>query len=170
VNAELQEFVDRLLDGLDDDVRQANGMATTVVAAAIGPAEDGRHVQVVRSDDSTVWWLGPDGIWSAASAEQDDAAIHTGSVRALPTASPRLHHSDIAFEDGALFVMTDGVGNPLADSHEVQEALARWWSAPPTIFEFGGQVGFGRKTHVDDRTAVGVWLRPPETGEGDGAR
>lgn len=168
VNAELQELVERTLAGVHPDERDGDGMATTVVAVAFVPGDGGRRALIARSDDSTVWWLGPDRTWSVASADQDDAAVHTGSVRALPAAAPRLHHTEIAFEAGALFVMTDGVGVPLAQSGEVQRTLASWWSTPPTIFEFGSQVGFARKTHMDDRTVVGVWLRPPEAERADG--
>jgi len=82
-------------------------------------------------------------------------------VRALPAACPRLHHTEIAFTDGALFVMTDGVGLPLATTPEVGATLAGWWATPPPIFRFAGQVGFARKTHLDDRTVVGVWVVPP---------
>lgn len=160
VNAELQEVVDRLRADLDPAEWDTNRMATTVVAAAIAPGPVGRCAQIVRSDDSTVWTLASDGMWTAVSAETDvDAAVHTGSVRALPAASPRLHHLEIAFDDGALFLMTDGVGDPLEGAAEVREILATWWSSPPPIFDFGSQVGFARKSHMDDRTVVGVWTR-----------
>ena len=161
VNLELQELVRQIERGLDSDERTANGLATTVVAVAIVPSPDGRRAQVVRSDDSTVWCLSPDRLWSAVSAADEDTSIHTGSVRALPAAAPRLHHADIAFDHGALFVMTDGVGVPLSGSVEVQAGLAAWWADPPTIFEFGSQVGFARKSHLDDRTVVGVWSTAP---------
>jgi hypothetical protein len=56
-----------------------------------------------------------------------------------------------------MLYMTDGVGQPLADIPEVQEALARRWATRPTVFEFASQVSFARKTHMDDRTVVGIW-------------
>jgi hypothetical protein len=43
-------------------------------------------------------------------------------------------------------------------------ALAAWWRRPPDPFTFGAQVGFARKTHLDDRTVIGLW---PDTGETD---
>jgi hypothetical protein len=58
---------------------------------------------------------------------------------------------------GALFVMTDGVANPLMWSPGVQGTLARWWVRPPDPFTFAAQVGFAKKTHTDDRTVVGIW-------------
>lgn len=158
VNTELQELVDRLRTDLNPVEWDPNGMATTVVAAAISPGPAGRRVEIVRSDDSTVWALSSSGTWTVVSADTDvDSAVHTGSVHALPTASPRLHYAEITFDGGALFVMTDGVDGPLRGAAEVRETLATWWSSPPTIFDFGSQVGFARKTHMDDRTVVGVW-------------
>jgi hypothetical protein len=53
--------------------------------------------------------------------------------------------------------MTDGVGNPLAWSAEVRDTLARWWTRPPDPLGFAAQVGFARKSHIDDRTVVGIW-------------
>jgi hypothetical protein len=169
VNSELLERVERDQFDRSPNERVPPDMATTVVAVAIGPGEGGgRRASVVRSDDSTVWWLGPDGLWEAVSANEDEAAVHTGSVRALPAAELRLQHAEIAFEHGALFVMTDGVGTPLAGSAEVREALAAWWAVPPPVFEFGSQVGFARRTHMDDRTVVGVWVTAPDADPADG--
>ncbi|HEX5407648.1 MAG TPA: protein phosphatase 2C domain-containing protein [Pseudonocardiaceae bacterium] len=145
VNEELQEIAEHV-------------MATTVVAAAITPGPAGWRLQIVRSDDSTVWALSPDGTWSPVSADAGaDTAVHTGSVRALPAATPKLHETDTVLDGIALFVMTDGVDGPLRDAPEVRETLADWWSSPPTVFDFGSQVGFARKTHMDDRTVVGIW-------------
>jgi hypothetical protein len=53
--------------------------------------------------------------------------------------------------------MSDGVGNPLRWSEDVQNALADWWREPPDPFRFAGQVSFARQTHLDDRTVVGIW-------------
>ncbi|MTD54793.1 protein phosphatase 2C domain-containing protein [Amycolatopsis pithecellobii] len=158
VNAELHELVARRRAELGPAEWDANAMATTVVAVAISPGHQGRRVEIVRSDDSTVWALSREGGWTDVSATTDgDATVHTGSVRALPTDSPRLHHAETTLTDGALFVMTDGVDVPLRGAAEVRETLATWWTSPPAIFDFGAQVGFARKTHLDDRTVVGVW-------------
>jgi Protein phosphatase 2C len=158
VNAELHDLATRAVAAVDPADRDAHRMATTLVAVAIDRTPDGRRARIVRSDDSTVWRLTPDGTWMPAAADGPEAAgVHTGSVRALPAPSPRLHHTEVPFADGALFVMTDGVGTPLENAAEVRATLAGWWSSPPPIFRFGSQVGFARKTHMDDRTVVGVW-------------
>ena len=67
---------------------------------------------------------------------------------------------------GALFVMTDGVANPLKWSSDVQEALAGWWTQPPDPFTFAAQVAFARKSHMDDRTVIGIWPSPGDADEG----
>ncbi len=160
VNDELQERVDRTDPDADPD---RHAMATTVVAAAVIAHPGGHTVQIARSDDSTVWHLDPDHGWSPVSVgtvEPEPGAVHTGSVRALPAVAPRLVHAEVAFDHGALFVMTDGVGGPLAGSPEVAATLRTWWATPPPVFEFGAQVGFARRSHMDDRTAVGLWIRP----------
>ena len=53
--------------------------------------------------------------------------------------------------------MSDGVGNPLSYGPDVRAALAQWWARPPDPFTFAAQVGFAKRTHIDDRTAVGIW-------------
>ena len=37
---------------------------------------------------------------------------------------------------------------------------------PPDPFTFAAQVGFARKSHMDDRTVVGIWPSPGEADEG----
>jgi hypothetical protein len=160
VNAELRELSEQAAR----DNAGSPAMATTVVAVAIERATRGYVAHIAQSDDSTVWRLAPDGEWSAGVAEPAAAegAPHSGSVRGLPATPPHIHHSEISFDCGALFVMTDGVALPLTIAAEVRDTLAEWWSSAPPIFEFGQQVGFARKSHLDDRTVVGVWVVPPD--------
>jgi hypothetical protein len=163
VNTELRLFVEQHRADLDQEEYDDNGMATTVVAMAVSPMAEGLQVDVVRSDDSTAWWLTPEGEWSEiAETMGAEGDLHTGSVRALPTEEPRLWLAQTEVHRGALFVMTDGVDGPLRGAADVRACLAEWWCSPPPIFEFGSQVGFGRKGHLDDRTVVGVWVRPLE--------
>jgi hypothetical protein len=159
VNAELRELSQQA--ARDNDGSPV--MATTVVAVAIERSGQGHIVRIAQSDDSTAWRLAPGGAWSLGVPEPAGAegVPDSGSVRGLPAAPPRIRHAEISLDDGALFVMTDGVGLPLAVAAEVRDTLAEWWSSPPTIFEFGRQVGFARKSHLDDRTVVGVWVVPP---------
>ncbi|WP_326946649.1 protein phosphatase 2C domain-containing protein [Amycolatopsis sp. NBC_01307] len=163
VNAELAAFARQTSANVPPEQQDEAGMATTVVATAVTPTKTGVHVDFVRSDDSTAWALSTAGTWSELAADlAAEGVVHTGSVRALPTEAPRLRLAQTALDGGALFVMTDGVDNPLRGAVEVRAELAGWWSAPPPIFDFGSQVGFARKGHLDDRTVVGFWLRPGE--------
>lgn len=157
VNDELIDVVDRRHWGSGSP--GGSDMATTVAAVAITPGLGGWRVTTARTDDTTVWTLDHDHVWTAVSADldQEENGVHTGSVRALPHRAPRVQLTEFTFHGCALFVMTDGVGVPLAGSAQVQQTLARWWSAPPAVFDFGRQVGFARKGHLDDRTVVGAW-------------
>jgi hypothetical protein len=85
--------------------------------------------------------------------------LHSTRSAALPAADPHVVEQELEFHDGALFLMSDGVGNPLAWAADVQAALADRWATPPDPYTFGSQVDFARRTHVDDRTVVGLWMR-----------
>jgi serine/threonine protein phosphatase PrpC len=143
---------------------QLLGMKTTLVGAAIELSSTPPTASLVWTDDSVVWGLS-DGTWTILSTSDDptDPVLHTGSVRALPHREPRFQQASLSLDSiTAIFVMTDGVGVPLEQSSEVQETLARWWSEPPDVFTFGQQVGFARKSHIDDRTVVGIWFPKDE--------
>jgi hypothetical protein len=164
VNQRLTEFVAATpnrshLDPVPENVR----MATTLVAAAVclDPADP--HATVAWTDDSSVWLL-REGTWENKTPDPDASPdrdeLHSGRVTALPHANPRLRTAGGRIGEGALFLMSDGVGVPLQGSAQVRETLAQWWAAPPNIFTFAQQVGFARKGHMDDRTVVGIWLHP----------
>lgn len=150
-------------DGRSDCARcdpEAYRMATTFVGAAIrfdGPPS----VSIAWTDDSTVWLL-RDGQWEKLTVEaaQPETEVHTGKVRALPHPEPRFRTTRLRIDAGALFVMSDGVGEPLQGAAEVRDTLAEWWANPPDVFTFASQVGFARKSHLDDRTVVGLWFDP----------
>jgi serine/threonine protein phosphatase PrpC len=138
-------------------------MATTALAVRVRAGDEGWHGQAAWVGDSPLWHLSADGDWTpctAADVTGDDEDFHATSSAALPAANLQVAQLDLDQRDGALFLMSDGVGNPLAWVDEVRNALAQWWAAPPDIFDFGRQVGFARQTHVDDRTVVGLWRRP----------
>jgi hypothetical protein len=133
-------------------------MATTLAAAAICLEPGNRYASIVWTDDSSVWTL-VDGCWESLTPDQDGSEeIHSGRVRALPHAHPRITTAGHPVGDGPLFVMTDGVGVPLQGSGQVRDTLGRWWAAPPDVFTFARQVAFARRGHMDDRTVVGVWF------------
>jgi serine/threonine protein phosphatase PrpC len=163
VNERLTDFANRAAERVRlCDVPADPRMATTLAAAAIRFGHGRWSASVAWTDDSTVWLLG-EGRWTPLTGEasgQDGDGLHSTKVRALPHPEPRLHVAEAEMTGGALFVLTDGIGEPLRHARQVQESLAQWWSGPPDVFDFARQVGFARKGNLDDRTAVGVWFDP----------
>jgi hypothetical protein len=143
-----------------------NDMATTAVAVSVFRDAADWVGEVAWVGDSSFWHLADDGQWTLIAGptpegpgepegEIDD--YHSGRVRPLPSADGECSALEFRLTGGALFGMTDGVANPLSWGPDVREALARWWMRPPDPFTFAAQVGFARRTHMDDRTVVGIW-------------
>jgi serine/threonine protein phosphatase PrpC len=164
VNERLTDFVRTAADRTRLYAAPAGArMATTLAAVAIRLGDARRVASIAWTDDTSVWLLRKGG-WeelTGDAATADTEALDSSRVRALPHDEPRLSVIETEVPDGALFVTTDGVGKPLEYSPQVQDTLAGWWATPPDVFTFARQVGFARKSHIDDRTAVGVWLDPP---------
>lgn len=154
------------LEGLDGD---ATGMATTAVAVSVRRDGDGWAGEVAWVGDSTLWHLSLESRWTLISdspTADDEADYHSSAVRPLPSPGGECTCREFRVGPGALFVMTDGVANPLQWSDDVQETLAQWWARSPEPFTFAAQVGFARKGHMDDRTVIGIWPEPGETDDG----
>ena len=146
----------------------ADGMATTAVAVAVHRDAADWIAEAAWVGDSTLWHLASDGQWELLSGLADDDAetdYHSTGVRPLPSADGSCTHRVFRISGGALFVMSDGVGNPLRWSSDVQDALAGWWLEPPDPFTFAAQVSFARRSHLDDRTVIGIW---PDADTGTG--
>ncbi|HTJ71249.1 MAG TPA: protein phosphatase 2C domain-containing protein [Actinospica sp.] len=161
VNEWLGRYADEVARNAAADAEpHTYGMATTFVGVALELSARPRTASIAWTDDSTVWLLDANG-WTKLTDEAAAAGsgpLHHTSVRALPHPEPRFHTAEVPAERGALFVMTDGVGVPLESGADVREALAEWWATPPDPFTFGRQVGFARRSHMDDRTVVGIWF------------
>ena len=167
VNDTVASLAERALgeagDGAD---ASANGMATTAVAVVLRPDGDGWSGELAWVGDSSCWHLDASGSWTPlGGVAEETEAYHTGRVRPLPSEDGQCETSSFRVDGGAVFLLTDGVANPLAWSEQVQATLAEWWSAPPDVLTFAGQVGFARKSHIDDRTAVGIWLSRADEGD-----
>jgi hypothetical protein len=135
-------------------------MATTAVAVSVSWSAGMWLGEVAWVGDSPLWHLGDNGVWRSitlATAGDDEQDFHSSGVRAMPSADGSCSWCSFRIRGGALFAMTDGVGNPLAWSAEVRAALGEWWASPPDALTFAAQVGFAKKSHVDDRTVVGIW-------------
>ena len=155
-NAELRKAADEVVANSPAH----EGMATTAVALSVRREADDWVGEVAWVGDSSLWHLSPGGQWtSIADPAGDDAepVYHTADVIPMPSAEGACATREIRLSGGALFLMSDGVANPLRWSGDVQRALADWWEQPPDAFAFAAQVGFARKSHLDDRTVVGIW-------------
>jgi hypothetical protein len=147
----------------------ASGMATTAVAVSACRDDDGWAGEVAWVGDSTLWHLSPEPRWTLIShspSRDDNGDYHSSAVRPLPSPGGECTCRQFRAGPGALFLMTDGVANPLQWSGDVQVTLAQWWARPPEPLTFAAQVGFARKTHVDDRTVIGIWPDPGEADDG----
>jgi hypothetical protein len=146
----------------------SDGMATTAVALSVCREGDGWAGEAAWVGDSTVWHLSPDARWTLVAGPPDEGTepvYHSTDVVPLPSADGGCALREVRIPAGPLFVMSDGVANPLRWSRDVQDALADWWCHPPDPYTFAAQVGFARKSHMDDRTVIGIW---PSEGGGDG--
>jgi Protein phosphatase 2C len=161
-NAEVQALAKQASGG-GPDYTDLNGMATTAVAAAIQRAGDTWMLTSAWVGDSSLWHLTSKGTWSllAGGAPEDgEESFHASDVQPLPSADGSCTAGEFSVSGGAIFLMSDGVANPLQWSREVRETLASWWARPPDPFTFAAQVGFARRSHIDDRTVVGIWADP----------
>jgi len=143
----------------------ARRMATTLTVVVCPSESDSetRPVYVAWVGDSSVWLRRLDGSWECLTEIKGAGEeVSSSSVAALPVV-PRHGISSrtatLARGEG-LFVMSDGVGDPLGDgSGEVGEFLGSVWSQPPDMLSFAAHVGFARKSFDDDRTVVGIWTQ-----------
>jgi hypothetical protein len=134
-------------------------MATTALAVSVSWSNGWWVGEAAWVGDSPLWHLGTDGAWRPVThgTAADGQGYHSSAVRPMPTADGSCSWCSFRCPGGALFAMTDGVGNPLAWADDVQATLANWWARPPDPLTFASQVGFARKAHIDDRTVVGIW-------------
>jgi serine/threonine protein phosphatase PrpC len=136
-----------------------DGMATTAVALAVRWTADEWVGEVAWVGDSALWHLSTKGTWTSLTASDGgaDDDFHSTSVRPMPTRDGACTSRQIRVGGGALFLMTDGIANPLDWCEDVRETLAKWWREPPDPFTFASQAAFSRRTHIDDRTVVAIW-------------
>jgi len=159
-NEELGKFAGEAGEAASPANSHADGMATTAVAVTVRREAGGWAGEAAWVGDSTLWHLSSGGQWTlltGSSLDGAEADYHSTGVKPLPSVDGACIWCGFRISGGALFVMTDGVANPLRWSRDVQSMLAGWWLRPPDPFTFAAQVGFARKSHLDDRTVVGIW-------------
>jgi hypothetical protein len=152
-NAELGKIV------AEWEALQRGSMATTAIALTVTWQGGWWLGEAAWVGDSPLWHLRTDGAWEPVTEvpAESGQGFHSSAVQPMPTPDGACSWCSFRIYGGALFAMTDGVGNPLAWSTEVRHALASWWASPPDLLTFAAQVGFARKSHIDDRTVVGIW-------------
>jgi len=142
--------------------------ATTLVIGAVSINEaDNALVWLARVGNSTAVTLSksPEGApkWHFLFGDQAEGqgGIATTRTKALPTQHLTHEHTLIELpRDTALFLLTDGIRTPLELSPSAREGLGQRWFTPPAPLDFASHVSFNRRGELDDRTAVGVWIRP----------
>lgn len=152
-NAELAKVV------AEWEARQLGSMATTAMALTVRRQDGWWLGEAAWVGDSPLWHLRADGAWEPISEvpAEGGQGFHSSTVQPMPTPDGGCSWCSFHVYGGSLFAMSDGVGNPLAWSAEVRDTLASWWETPPDVLTFAAQVGFARKSHIDDRTVVGIW-------------
>jgi hypothetical protein len=143
-------------------------MRTTLSIALIPnvPSEDGAfRIKIFTVGDTSAWVLQKESGWKPITPVKGAGAdIFSSSVSAIPSTAPvKFDEREYALHRGdAFFLMTDGIGDPLGDgSGPVGEALASMLRNAPDIYDFARICDFARRTHMDDRTLLGIWM-PPE--------
>jgi hypothetical protein len=154
---------------LEPDGAQIMGFSASTVQYAVietETKEDGLQcVWSVGVGDTSAWTLDA-GTWSALTPVKNaGAAVSTSMVTPLPHLPPSedlvVRRASLP-QGSALFLMTDGVGDPLgAGAGDVAEELARRWGTPPDPYSFAAQVDFSRRSYDDDRTVIGIWVMHP---------
>ena len=163
---ELRKVAEEAVEPASDGTR-APIMATTAVAVSVRRDAGFWTGEAAWIGDSTLWHLDDAGrfrLISGSAVQTEEDVYYSGRVHALPSRDGACEWCGFRVRGGALFVVSDGVGNPLQWSHEVAETLAGWWARPPEPFTFAAQVGFARRGHMDDRTVVGIWAGDEDAG------
>ncbi|MCX2965400.1 protein phosphatase 2C domain-containing protein [Gordonia aquimaris] len=138
-------------------------MATTATIAVVeGVSRPGPWTFTLCGlGDSSIWSRvgGLTPAWRLLAGGKDasnDALISSNRTRSVPDGPMILTVEQATVEPGATVVVcSDGVGDLLDD--EVGNRLALEWADPPRAVNFAAQVGVGRMTFTDDRTAVALW-------------
>ncbi|GII62310.1 hypothetical protein Skr01_23950 [Sphaerisporangium krabiense] len=164
VNEELHAYAEQVRAAGGGDASR-DGMATTAVALSVHRDGPGWAGEVAWVGDSSLWHLDAAGRWTdltdtrepGQEGDEDEGPFHSTKVRPMPSSGGSCATRAVRVSGGALFVMSDGIANPLDWCEDVRETLAKWWARPPDPFTFAAQAAFARKTHVDDRTVVALW-------------
>jgi hypothetical protein len=99
--------------------------------------------------------------------KNEGAEIASSAVSPLPRRA--VVRPEVRYLRGGdvLTVITDGIGDPLGSGQGVVgRFLAEMWREPPDLLAFAQHAAFYRKSFADDRTAVVIWPRRPDSEPG----
>ena len=136
-NAELGKIV------AEWEALQRGSMATTAMALNVTRRGGWWLGEAAWVGDSPLWHLRTDGAWEPVTEvpAESGQGFHSSAVQPMPTPDCACSWCSFRIYGGALFAMTDGVGNPLAWSTEVRHTLASWWASPPDLLDLRGPGG-----------------------------
>ncbi|SMH32613.1 Serine/threonine protein phosphatase PrpC [Rathayibacter oskolensis] len=140
-------------------------MATTLCCAVVDL--EAQVVVTAGVGDSSCFLL-RDGAWESLSGGKERASasgVVSNRTEVLPArVRTRVVVRETEVRPGdALVVASDGIGDAIGDGGSTSAAtLAEWWRTAPAPLDFAAQVGFGRLSFTDDRTAVVGWLLGPD--------
>ncbi|MGQ0631643.1 MAG: protein phosphatase 2C domain-containing protein [Sporichthyaceae bacterium] len=152
---------------LDDRLRSClEKMSTTLIVGIVNmtPRAEGFPVEIgVVAGDSAAYVrrIEEDVLVPVGGGKEAGGAITSTRVRPLPGRVDPEANYFFLLPGEALVLGSDGIGDPVGDgTGEVGKEYAARWVSPPTIDAFLLDVNIYRRSFDDDRTAVGVWVRP----------
>jgi serine/threonine protein phosphatase PrpC len=139
------------------------GGATTLVVAVL---QRRGGVTLARVGDSSAFLVGADDTsWQELFAAPSGDAIDS-TTDALPADDVQWEGAAISLDSSHVLVLaTDGIADPWRDGPAtVAPVLAAALAHPPPPIELVQLTDFSRQGCHDDRTMLGVWLRPASAG------
>lgn len=157
------------LFGSEDGSRSTHPTATTLVCVVVLTREDDTtEAYSVSVGDSGVWQLSEGDFIpiSGGKAANKDGIVDSSVSAFLPDCIPETFDTGRhrLTPDTVLLLGSDGFGDPLDNGQgSVGDMFRRALeSRIPSHHEFAHLLDFSRETFDDDRTLIGIWLKPDE--------
>ncbi|MBV9161745.1 MAG: protein phosphatase 2C domain-containing protein [Pseudonocardiales bacterium] len=135
----------------------------TALIVAIVPAEPdnrdgGRRVWFASLADVSAWQRSEAGWRMLAGDPKEDVLDRNAVHHFLPCHPDKV---TVVYQDvpqgATITIVSDGVGDALADVPGASKWFARRWRTPPPLASFLLDVAYEARGQLDDRTAVTVW-------------
>ena len=136
-------------------------MATTAVAVSVRGTGRGWVGEAAWVGDSPLWHLerptAVDARHAARPTQDSEADYHSAASGRCRRPDGACSWCSFRIRGGRALRDDRRRGEPADLERDVRNTLARLVGRPPDPFTFAAQVGFARKSHMDDRTVVGIW-------------